>query len=441
MSEKLSKVVSYITAFMLGEKNSHLAQYIGYTDDLSLFFKYKLVIYPSSFFRKENFGTKNSLPISPLQEFNNTPILFGKAETGTIGKTVVLYADFIASAFFLLSRYEEIVKRNDRDEHGRFIGKESVLFKCGLLSRPIVDEYGKILRQYLRELDFIVEEPKQEISKIYLTHDVDQLAHYRTFRGFAGAVSRFYKSPPQTYKAIKSFFLGVKYDPWFTFPWFSEWAENLKERRPAVDCRKILFIKTGGGEMQEDKPIHNIYNKDFDYLFKISKKRGVDFGLHPSYQAGINTDLIQEEKIILDKKLNQNTIYTRNHYLANREPEDMQKLIDSGLTDDFTMSFADVAGFRLGTSKPVKWINPVTLQVTNLTLHPLTLMDSTLSEKHYMGLDIDEAFTYCKKIINQVKFHNGELVLLWHNTMVEKGNKKYHRDLYRWIINYLVKTV
>ena len=64
-------------------------------------------------------------------------------------------------------------------------------------------------------------------------------------------------------------------------------------------------------------------------------------------------------------------------------------------------------------------------------------MDSTLSDKRYMNLTVDEAFSFSKKMIDQVKKHNGDLTLLWHNTSVEKHNGLYHRDLYLWMINYL----
>jgi len=84
------------------------------------------------------------------------------------------------------------------------------------------------------------------------------------------------------------------------------------------------------------------------------------------------------------------------------------------------MAYADRAGFRLGTCRAVKWINPATPQLTSLTLHPLTLMDSTLNDKRYMNLPADEALRYSKSMIDEVKKHNGDLVLLWHNTSVEK---------------------
>ena len=117
----------------------------------------------------------------------------------------------------------------------------------------------------------------------------------------------------------------------------------------------------------------------------------------------------------------------------------MQHLIEVGVTNDFTLGYADVAGFRLGTCRAVKWINPRTQQLTSLTLHPLTIMDGTLSDKRYMFMNSHDAYEYCIRLINMVESWNGELVLLWHNTSVEDTPNTYHRKLYLDIIEYLKK--
>ena len=54
-----------------------------------------------------------------------------------------------------------------------------------------------------------------------------------------------------------------------------------------------------------------------------------------------------------------------------------------------------------------------------------------------MNLDKDDAFAFSKKLIDTVHEFNGDLVLLWHNTSIEKENGMYHRELYEWMINYL----
>ena len=439
MKTNLKEITDYIIRFLLGDDNSGYASHIGYTADKGEFAHYKLVILPSTFFEKETYNTQKSNPVLPLPLWEGIPLLYGSPETEKDGETVLIHADVIASSFFLISRYEELMNRQDRDQHGRFQGKNSLPFKADFLQRPIVDEYGRQLRKLLRETGVEIKEPEEKFNKIYLTHDVDQLAHYRNFRGMGGAVSRFFKNPYQTLKAVQTYTGGIKHDPWYTFPWLFDLADELKNEKSNVAIENIIFIKTGGGEWMTDKPLHNVKNHDFSELFELCSLSDVKIGLHPSYQAGLEPDFISKEKQILDETLGQITIYTRNHFLCNREPEDMQALIDAGLTDDFTMAYADRAGFRLGTCRAVRWINPLTLQLTNLTLHPLTLMDSTLSDVRYMNLRTAEAFSYAKKMIDEVKKHTGDLVLLWHNTSVEKNNGMYHRDLYRWMINYLKK--
>ena len=50
------------------------------------------------------------------------------------------------------------------------------------------------------------------------------------------------------------------------------------------------------------------------------------------------------------------------------------------------MGYADCIGFRLSTCRSVKWIDPMTFDVHDLVLHPLSVMDSTI-EPQYLGLE------------------------------------------------------
>ena len=112
--------------------------------------------------------------------------------------------------------------------------------------------------------------------------------------------------------------------------------------------------------------------------------------------------------------------------------------MDEKATDDFTMGYADVNGFRLGTCRPVKWINPITRQITSLTLHPLSIMDCTLDESKYMGLNEEEALKYCLNILYEIKQYNGEVVLLWHNSSFSEIDKpNYHKRLYLRLLKEL----
>ena len=434
----MSEITDYILRFLLGEEvSTEILSQVGYTSNREEFPNYKLVILPSKFFNVEIYGTRDSLPHLPLQIWEEAPILFGNPVIEQIDDTRILHADLIASTYFLISRYEEMVSIDKRDIHGRFPGKESLPYRAGLIDSPFVEEYGKLLRIQLREIGCEVPEPPKQIRKIYLTHDIDQLSHYRNFRGFLGGLLRGIKRPKEGNKAIKSYFGGLKNDPWFTSPWLFKLDNSVRQTLGSDRCEPIVFIKVGGGAHKEDKPFITHHIQDFQTLLTLSKKKNITFGLHSSYEAGLNPSRIAEEKKHLERISKRPTTYNRHHYLDSREPEDMQALIDVGITDDFTMGYADIAGFRLGTCRPVKWINPRTQQLTTLTLHPLTIMDSSLSDKRYMYLNAHEAYEYCIRLVNMVESWNGELVLLWHNTSVEDTPRSYHRKLYQDIIKYL----
>lgn len=434
----MTEIYDYIISFLLGDHISpDIAKHIGYTSDTYTYQNYKIIIKPSNFFTSEVYGTEDSLPQIPLQIWEEVPILFGEPIVEQIDDTTIIHADLIASTYFLISRYEEMVRRDVRDEHGRFPGRESLPYRAGFIDSPIVEEYGKILRELLTNAGIEIPLASAKIKKIYLTHDLDYLAHYRSIRGFMAGLYHGLTRPKEGNRAIKSFFGALHDDPWYTFPWLFEKNNELKNCIGNKRCETILFVRSGGGLAKEDQPILIPHTPDFHTLIKLCKLNAVSIGLHTSYDAGQHPKRINDERKILKRIIHKKIRYNRHHFLSCREPEDMEYLTKALITDDFTMGYADIAGFRLGTCRPVKWINPIKKELTQLTLHPLTIMDVSLSDKRYMFLNAHDANAYCTQLIDRVEKWNGELVALWHNTSVAKDPKFYHRSLYENIIEYL----
>lgn len=141
------------------------------------------------------------------------------------------------------------------------------------------------------------------------------------------------------------------------------------------------------------------------------------------------------EKENLETILGEQVTWNRNHFLCSKEPADMEYLISAGITDDFTLGYADTIGFRLGTSRAVRWINPCTKQLTSLMLHPLTAMECTL--EHYMKLGEEEAFRVTCRMLETIREYNGEVVLLWHNTSVADSCKSYQRRIYERVLHVM----
>jgi hypothetical protein len=433
----MDEIVRYLIRFLLGEDvPKERSELVGYTADAGSFARYRVVIVPSGFFGKKIYGTPASLPALPLQTIEGAPLLFGEPVVERAGETLVVRADLIAGAYFLLSRYEETVRRDVRDAHGRFPGRESLPFRAGFIQRPVVDEYGRLLRRWLRETGVSIPEPPCALRRIYLTHDVDRPFACRTWR----SVARGIREGQSLWRLLRTRLGALENDPYYTFPRLLQQDRDTALAFGPDNCHIYLFYRAGGNA-KEDRPHYDLNSRDIRRLYDLACSHGANPGLHASYQAGKRPSRIRREKKRLEKAFLPHIYANRHHFLAAREPEDMAMLERLGFEDDFTMGYADVAGFRLGTARPVRWINAARMRMgQKLVLHPLTVMDSTLSEPDYMGLTAAEALAYCEDLMAQVRRFNGELVLLWHNTSVAE-NAGYLKDLYAKLLHLCTYSV
>jgi len=422
----MQKIIEYIIKFLLPD-NEEFAGEVGYTNNENEFENFRVIIRPSGFFDKENYGQISSLPKLPLQKIDNTEILFGTPDIEQVNGKIIVKADIIAGSFFLLSRYEEWLCSDVFDVHSRFEGKKSLQYRANFINRPLVDEYAVLLRKWLKITGLEVKEPTRQIQKIYLTHDIDVLEFYRHLRGIAGGMWRNFKNIKTIIRSLSD----IKNDPAYTFDFLVEQDNKIK------DAEKIYFVKAAKKAKNFDKPQYNLLGSDFQNLVKFLRQNNGKIGLHSSYNSFSCPQNIENERIRISKAISEDVACHRTHFLRILPPNQANFYTQAGITDDFTLGFADVAGFRLGTCRPVRWLNPQTLDIENITLHPLTIMDCTLSNENYMNLDFETAFEACRNLINEVKKHNGELVLLWHNTSVIPDSNSYHRQLYEKIIEDL----
>ena len=432
-----SEGIDYILRFLIGEAYAdEFCSLVGYTSNRDEFGKYRVVIVPSPFFREEVYGTVASLPVLPLQEVEGVPLLYGNPKTERVGDTLVVYADIVASAWFLVTRYEEMVRREARDKHGRFPGCESLPFRAGFITRPVVDEYGRLLRGWLRQTGADVHDPEPKIKKVYLTHDIDVPVYCRTLRSFVGRVL----NGENIFRLLSCYFGKVENDLNYTYPLMVEEDSSLRVAVGNERCESVYFFKPDGRHLY-DKPLYKIGSRDVKKALRLLLDNGVTIGLHTSYDGGMLPCKVLPEKRKLESVIGREVYYNRHHFLGSREPEDMEYLETAGITDDFTMGYAAVAGFRLGTCRPVRWINPSTRRLSGLILHPLTVMETSLDYHTYMALGYEEALSYCRDLIVQTAKVNGEVVLLWHNEAFNTVGRTHYApwqgELYSELLNHL----
>ncbi len=405
---------------------------VGYTSDSDEALRYKVCIRPSRFFAEGVFGTRETLPTLPAKEVDGVPVLFGGDTVSMNDGRVVTDADIVASAFFVMTRYEETIV-DERDQHGRFGFKNSVLSSEQLRFRAVVDEYGRVLRKWLRMAGVSVEEPEARLSSVTLTHDVDILTAYRRWRGLMGGLTRMARGSRETLGSMLGALTSVERDPVFGA------FERLVEIDNRVEgARKLYFIKSAIEAHAIDRPTYDLRGRDFVRLKEKIGKNGAELGLHTSYFAGARSEMIPREKQRLEEALEQSIDSARYHYLRTCSIDNFRVLAQCGVTDEYTMGFADAAAFRLGTSRIVRWIDPESRLLTPLRLHPLTMMDCTLSGENYMDLTASAALEHAKRLIDTTREHGGDLCLLWHNNSLVPFLSSFdHATLYTQVIDYI----
>ena len=444
------KIRQYLIDFLVGslwvqsegdDRFQRRFEAIGYTDDPEQMKLYPIVIIPSGFFRMDVYGTEESMPTLPLKTWRGIPLLFGepREEWSADGSQLIIHADLLASTYFLISRYEEMYRRSERDSYGRFPGKSSLPYRAGFLHRPIIDEYGEALRQILLETGIAerhnlrLEERPQTFSRVNLTHDLSRPYNYRGWRSFLRAWLKQKNSPLEA--ARLSFSADVE-DDYFTFPKFLKWDRNTCDSLGRDRSDIFLFIRMPSRHPL-DKPYYSLHSLYLRRILSIAAKHKVLLALQCSYAAGHQSELISKERHQFEKAFRQRPRGLRHNKLTSCEPEDLLQAYVSGFRNDYSMGYADVVGFRLGTCRPVKFINPNTRLLTELILHPLVLRDLTLSDQRYMALEQDEAERIAHDLIRTTARYNGELTLLWHNDLLSQKTHPWHSVLYRSMLRLI----
>jgi len=387
-------------------------------------------IIPSRFFESPR------LPEQDLPVLDGMPVLFGNNEIEFTDGHWNISADFIASAFFMLSRVEEFFT-DKRDVNHRFEGVSSTAFRYGFITRPLLDEYALFLRRFVAEKCGMEYHAPRGISRLLLTHDIDMpwLPRYLKIRFFIVKTLKQLLKRPSGVPALARKLLDPNED-YFSFPWILEHDTRILDRLGSRYCEIIFFLLHSRRSSKDNRYLHTRRGRR---LLAMLRDAGATLGLHTSFAAGCNSELVVPEAKALRAMTGLPLTCNRNHILCLRDPLDLIRLEEAGVTDDYSAAYADVAGFRLGTSRPVRRIHPLTGEVGSLILHPLTIMECSLDR--YMGLNFDQAYEYCKTLIDHAAAVGGEVSLLWHNTMLTGTKDCWQRELYVKVCDYAVSKV
>lgn len=313
--------------------------------------------------------------------------------------------DIFASAFFLVTRYEEHFPGH-RDKYDRFRPSTSMNAKGGYLEKPMVNYYSlelkKILAAKYPTLRF-VKKPFEYIP----TFDIDMAYSYK-HKGFIKNTGGFFRSfVLSDFKEIReraSVLLGRRQDPFDTFDYLLQVCKKHQ-------LRSIYFFLIGD-ESRFDKNISFHVEPFRELIRKISKQ--ADVGVHLSYKSHISSGRSRMEIQRLEKIIGSPVQRNRFHYLRFKFPDTFHRLINIGIKEDYSMGYASRNGFRAGLNTPFYFFDIRKNVVTDLKIVPFAFMDSTFA--HYQKTDPETALNEIRQLMRYVYETGGPFYGLWHNS-------------------------
>ena len=327
-------------------------------------------------------------------------------------KKITLHFDFLTLSCVMMSRFEETLPKV-RDSHGRFLFKDSLSDKYGFIDLPIVDEYAMLIRSIVKK-----EFPDLQIiprkSNFISTHDIDLISRfgnaYTNLRTLAADLLK-YRSWTQFRTSVTQFKACHRdelKDPYLLA------VEMLLSKDVAEKRTSLFFVKSL--RAGDEDATYDIFGTQAAHLIRTIEAGGGEVGLHGSYPSIENPSSFTKEKIYLENVTEHPITKGRQHYLrfdVKTTPKLWQNI---GLTDDYTLGFAEREGFRCGTCHPYPLYDLQNDIPLNVTEHPLIAMDGTFYQ--YQNLTPAPSLQKIRQLQVTCEAVEGDFVLLWHNTFV-----------------------
>ena len=313
--------------------------------------------------------------------------------------------DLVAAVFYLLSRYEEYLP-HQKDVYGRFAHEASLAYQHNFLKTPLVNSWLEDFRKILIQKDASFSVLHSPFS-IQLTYDIDLAWSYKAkgFKRTAGGLLR-----TLLYGDFKKFRQRVQVlnakqnDPFDAY----DWLDDLHQQH---NVKPLYFFLVAQQRSTLDKNPAP-HNKFFQNLISNTAKNYA-VGLHPSWQSGDAALVLQKEKVFLETHAQRPITASRQHYIRFALPHTFRQLIAAGITDDYSMGYGSINGFRASVATPFYWYDLEQENETTLLLHPFCFMDANAYYEQKQSPE--ETWNELLQYYNAVKAVNGTLCTIWHN--------------------------
>ena len=316
--------------------------------------------------------------------------------------------DVFAAIFYLMTRYEEYLP-HQKDMYGRYAHENSVAFKENFLHLPLIniwlEDFKKILIAKDPQLKF------RDLKFSFLpTYDIDIAWSFRNKgfkRNFGGILQLLLKGKFRKMVHRVRVVRKKRQDPFDSYQWMDQLHDQFK-------LHPVYFFLVATEKSKYDKNI-DVTNDEFRQLIQsISSKYKI--GLHPSWASGDIPSLLTKEKTTLEQISNQDITSSRQHYIRSELPFTYRKLLALGITNDYSMGYGSINGFRASIASSYYWYDLKNEEKTKLLIHPFCFMDanSYYEEKRSPEAALEELMQY----YHALKSVNGTMITIWHNNFL-----------------------
>lgn len=319
--------------------------------------------------------------------------------------------DPLCAIFFVLSRYEEYIDSR-RDMHNRFEPKNSWQYRFGWLEQPVADIWAE---KFIAVYDPEAIDRIQRGVAVVPSFDIDNTFAYQWKEGWRKSLSIAkdrLKLNTARLSERKKVLSGEVPDPYDGFGKIAEIAERFPNTR--------VFWHLGD-YAKYDRNLSAFDPRHRQLIAGLSQK--VRIGIHPSYASNSSDHILTEEIRRLETILDKKVLGSRQHFLKLQLPYTYRRLLSHKIKSDYTMGYAQLPGFRLGTARPVMFFDLEKNIPTELQMIPFVYMDGTFNE--YMHVSIAEAQEKVLQLFREIKAYGGVFSFIWHNeTITEYGKWK-----------------
>jgi hypothetical protein len=331
--------------------------------------------------------------------------------------------DPLAASFYLVTRYEEYLDTK-RDKYNRYPAEESILSKYGLLKKPVVNIWARLMAGKLLERFPALVFPEAKF-KFLSTIDIDNAWAF-LHKGFVRSLGALGKALTEgNFAEAKNrlqVWAGIKKDPYDTYHYMDEIFRGNENM--------VMFFFLLGDYKRFDKNV-SWKNKHLQKLIRdITAKYSA--GIHPSYSSGKKKGKkkLATEINRLMKITGREVFHSRQHFLRLKFPQTYRRLIRAGILEDYSMGYPSHTGFRAGICTPYYFYDLEREAETPLKIIPFQVMDVTLQT--YMKILPDEAWAETKCLMKEVKDVGGTFSAIWHNeSLNDQGEWKGFRNVFK----------